>query len=241
MKYHNVLYAVLSTFAISFHSFNMEVPSREDAAKQLVATREIKEEEKKKKLLEEIIKQIPYLEKENEPLIDNPEYFHDLYEGITITTNISTKTALSNRLEKDAKILINTTAANKKLTVEEKLTHIEKYLSPNILFYLQKTWENNLPKYMVTLTPKEEEKEEPLMGRVEELSSEEEEEKSILEELPTSTTIQRTLKKESPRQFARREQSPREPKKQPNIFTRTINFIWNGISSIFKWIFSWFR
>jgi hypothetical protein len=251
MKYNSSYAAVFSMIMIFFYSFSMETPSKEEFAKQLVATRKIEIEEKE--LLEKIIDAYPgWIQlnptykrtmQETDFSIYTPKYFENLIQVLEIFKRTGKAAQHEETLKKQAILYITYVATNNILwpTIEDKLIQVNNCFEQYTLPYLKAAWERYKPTMVISTIPSNIEEPPYKPGTVEELSSEGEEEKNIVEEFPTPTTTPQTQKKESPRQFEQTKYSPKKPESQPNIFTRAINFIWNGISSVFKWIFSWFR
>ncbi|HEX4069133.1 MAG TPA: hypothetical protein VHX42_03470 [Candidatus Babeliales bacterium] len=250
MNHHNILCVILNALILFFYSFGMET-QREEVAKQLIAMHNIKEQEKK--LLEEIIKAYPEWLKINPSSIKTmqetdfsiytPDYFKNLLQVLEIFKRTGQASQHEETLKNQAILYITYVAINNIQwpTIDDKLIYMNNCFQQYALSYLQAAWERYKPTMAIILTPQAEKtEEEPLLGRVEELSSEEEE-KSIAEEFPTSSSTQQKITQKSHRQFEKRLSSPKKPEPQPNIFTRTIHYIWSGMSSILKWFFSWFR
>lgn len=129
-------------------------------------------------------------------------------------------------------------------TIEDKLSYIQKCFQQHTLDYLKATWELYRPKMAINIPSKEENLPLEETGYVEEIFSEEEEEEEeggkTITEQPISTITPQRSPITSSQPTLQPTTQPAQPEEQPNIIYRAINFIWNGISSIFTSIRSFF-
>lgn len=257
MKYYNFLSIFFGVSIICCYSFCMNPPKRlpQQISKQLITTHNVEKQEKE--LLNNIIEYYPEWAYINDPdqkklnlinfAVYTPQYFQDSIKVLR-TFKSGETTDYGNTLKQQSLLYITHVAMNNELwpTIEDKLIHINNCFQEYTLSYLQETWERYKPTMVISTIPAEIEELPYEKGTVEEIPSEEEEaEEKVIEEQPLSQTKQERQTNISPRQYEKKTNikpaSSREPKKQPNIIYRAINFMWSGISSLFKWMVSWFK
>ncbi len=256
MKSYNVLCTLFAISIICSDSFCMKQPKKilpQKISQQLIVTHNVEKQETE--LLNNIIEYYPAWAHINDPdqkklnaidfTVYTPQYFKDSIKVLS-TFKTGETTEYENTLKQQAVLYITYVATNNKQwpTINDKLSHIKECFQQYTLSYLEATWERYRPKMVITTTPSIAEELPYEKGTVEEVSSEEEE-KTILEKPIPSIKTQNikeihTKITKQPYSAKATKGEPKQPK-QSSIIYHAINFIWNGISSVFKWVFSWFK
>lgn len=250
MKYYNSLCAILSTFMIFFYSFGME---------PLI---ELKKSTKKEGYLETLNQLKEDLK--NNKSIYKFGYFEPISQQINKLTVLHKKNPIQTtffflikeykkQLDIHAKRCIQSIIDNPTFqTLQAKLAALYSYFPQNDLllkaYFDLGTLKINLAHWKqkeilrrtdINTTEKQQKLSQKIEKTEQQIHVIEEQLQQNITQEPQQHIKEAIIEEPEQEEFIVYEQ-PQKPKKQPNIFTRTITSIWNGISSAFKWILSFF-